>query len=576
MPVKLAKSAGFCMGVRRAMNAVLDATRTAEKKIYTFGPLVHNHQAMEMLKAKGVEVINDTKEIRGDGILFIRAHGIPPHTMDELKKTKMEIRDYTCPHVKKAQLLVQKYANEDYNILIIGDPGHAEVIGLLGYSKNKGIVINSINDIEKLPHFKKVCVIAQTTQSRKLFDSLVPIIKEKYPNATVFDTVCNATDERQSEVIEMAKEVDCMIIVGGKHSANTLRLAQISKKEGVPTYHIETAEELKPEMLNNKTKIGVTAGASTPNWVFMAVVDKAERLLKRKPFVPSILSKILSFLVYSYIYIGAGGAALTYMALKVLNIQPKVEYLSLAFFYVLSMHLLNRYTDIHSSRLNDPKRMRLLEKYFWFFLPLSLISAIGALIISFSLGEIPFIFLLISIVGGILYNIRFMPLWLSKKVGFKTVKEIPASKDIFMAVAWAVVSVLIPILSERMTASPQVLCVFMFILLLVFLRSVIYDIKDIEGDRIIGKETIPLLLGSNKTKKLVYFLLFGMSFIAISDFIFKWSGIGFFLFPVIGYVLLYIFLFTKKIIFHGISFELMLDAQFLISGISAWLLTKTL
>jgi 4-hydroxy-3-methylbut-2-enyl diphosphate reductase len=180
MRVKLARTAGFCMGVRRAMNAVLETAHKTDKKIYTLGPLVHNRQAIEMLETKKVQVVSSVDEV-DSGILFIRAHGITPEVRAGLEKTGVEVCDMTCPHVRRAQRIIERHARQGYATLIVGDKGHAEVIGLEGHAEGRSHVVADEEDIRKLPDLEKVCVVAQTTQNAQRFETLLPLIQQRFP-----------------------------------------------------------------------------------------------------------------------------------------------------------------------------------------------------------------------------------------------------------------------------------------------------------------------------------------------------------------------------------------------------------
>ncbi|WP_051920675.1 4-hydroxy-3-methylbut-2-enyl diphosphate reductase [Thermodesulfobacterium hydrogeniphilum] len=295
MKIRIAKKAGFCMGVRRAVNLVLKALNEGRYPIYTYGPLIHNPQTLELLNILGVKIIKDTKEEFPSGVCILRAHGVPPEEKEELFK-KHKIIDGTCPRVLKVQALAKKAVSQGKEVIIIGDKNHAEVKGILGYCKNKGYVVNSIEDVEKLPELKNYVILSQTTQNKKLFKELSEAILDKYPNGQIINTICNATEVRQNEVRTLSQSSDAIIVIGGKFSANTNRLAEIAKKEGKKVYLIEKPEELPWEELKNCKIIGITAGASTPNWLINEVVD----FIKSKTSNFYRLLKAFSFLSLLY------------------------------------------------------------------------------------------------------------------------------------------------------------------------------------------------------------------------------------------------------------------------------------
>ena len=196
MKVRLAKTAGFCMGVRRAMEIVLEAAHRHQDPIYTHGPLIHNPQVLRMLEKKGITVLGDPSG-KKPGTVIIRAHGVPPQEFEKLEQAGFQVIDATCPRVIKVQAIIKRYAEEGYTPIIVGDQDHPEVIGLLGYSQNKGIVISDLRQLQQLPPLDRVIVVAQTTQDETLFQEVVEALKHRYPDLKVFNTICNATHERQ-------------------------------------------------------------------------------------------------------------------------------------------------------------------------------------------------------------------------------------------------------------------------------------------------------------------------------------------------------------------------------------------
>jgi (E)-4-hydroxy-3-methyl-but-2-enyl pyrophosphate reductase len=276
----VAKSAGFCWGVQRAFNKVLDiaANHPESHPVNTYGPLIHNPQAVEMLKQKGIGVI---EEIGGrmTGTVAIRTHGIPPAERERLRKSGARICDATCPDVGIIQGTVRKHLRLGYFIVIIGHREHPEVKALLGFAERRGACVNSAEEVEALPpDLGRVCVVSQSTQQREKFDALVGLIRSRYPESVVFDTICRSTDERQREVRELAGKVDAMVVVGGRNSSNTNRLAEISRGMMTPTFLIEDDREILASDFAGMSVIGVTAGASTPSWVIEKVVERLREI----------------------------------------------------------------------------------------------------------------------------------------------------------------------------------------------------------------------------------------------------------------------------------------------------------
>jgi len=263
------------MGVRRAMEIVMVEANKKEGHLFTFGPLIHNRQVLDLLESKGVKTADDVSNL-ASGRIVIRAHGIPPLQRKMLEQTGLKVIDATCPKVTRVQAIIRHYSNKGHAAIIVGDPNHAEVIGLMGYSRDPAHVIQEEEDVNRLPALQQPFVVAQTTQNEEKFKRIVDALKNRFRDLQVFDTICDATHERQQEVRTFKGQVDAVVVVGGYHSANTQRLASISQEESLPTFHVETEADLDRSALSRMRIVGVTAGASTPDNVINAVVRRLE------------------------------------------------------------------------------------------------------------------------------------------------------------------------------------------------------------------------------------------------------------------------------------------------------------
>ena len=300
--IKVAKNAGFCMGVKRALDIVLDLARAGGGPIYTDGPLIHNPQITALLEKKGIRSLASAG-IPTEGLIVIRAHGISPKRRAELKRIGFPLHDATCPDVAKVQAIVNKYSGLGYEIAIIGDKGHAEVEGLLGYSRGLGRVISGTAEVETLDRNAGVCVVAQTTQDVGLFKEVAERIRARVTECVVCDTICRATRKRQRETAELARTVDAMVVVGGRESANTARLAKICREAGVAVFHVESEKDLDGVSFQRLTRMGVTAGASTPHWLIERVVEAlSARLSQERVGVTGYAGRIIRTLIRTYIY----------------------------------------------------------------------------------------------------------------------------------------------------------------------------------------------------------------------------------------------------------------------------------
>ncbi|MGE9297181.1 MAG: 4-hydroxy-3-methylbut-2-enyl diphosphate reductase [Puniceicoccales bacterium] len=289
MEVIRADSAGFCWGVERAIDIAAKFAAEGKRPVYTDGPLIHNKQMMERLEATGIKEVGDyqsktqlsvSDEDREHGVLVVRAHGISPDRRDYLKSLGMSFKDATCPDVGIIAGKIKMHSRKGFDTVIFGDPKHPEVMGLMGYTEGRGHVVKNEEDIRALPDSigPQVCMVSQSTMFTDEFERLSNILKERFPEAKVFDTICGATKERQSDIHVLRENgAEAIIVVGGRHSANTKKLAALVEKSGLPAYHVETANELDFNHLrDNYNKVGVTAGASTPEFLIKEVVEKLQ------------------------------------------------------------------------------------------------------------------------------------------------------------------------------------------------------------------------------------------------------------------------------------------------------------
>src|SRR3989338_1588737 len=268
MKVSLASHAGFCFGVKRALESVQNIKDKDD--VYILGELIHNPQEIERLKKKGIKIIGNIDKIK-KGTVVISAHGVPDHLIKKAAKKRLKVIDTTCPLVTKVHNIAKDMEKKGLNVVIFGDKNHTEVKGIKGNIKN-AVIINNYSDLNKIKK-GKLGIVSQTTQDTEKYSNIINKIKEKTINLKVEDTICDATKLRQNSSRELAKRVDLMVVIGGYNSANTKRLAQICSGI-VETRRIETEDELKKRWFNGKKHIGVTAGASTPEWVINNVMKK--------------------------------------------------------------------------------------------------------------------------------------------------------------------------------------------------------------------------------------------------------------------------------------------------------------
>ena len=281
MEVTLAKTAGFCFGVKRAVDKVYELA-DQEEKVYTFGPIIHNEEVVQDLENKGVHVLNSLDELAAatDGIVVIRSHGVPENVYRLLEEKHIHYADATCPFVRKIHKLVEKHSREGRRIVIVGNDHHPEVEGIKGWSLTEPVVIGSAEEAKNLqiPETEPICVVSQTTFNYNKFKDIVEILEKKRYDRIVLNTICSATEERQEEAVRLASQVDAMIVIGGKSSSNTQKLFEICRNACENTYYIQTLVDLDIKPFQSFRHVGITAGASTPN----KIIEEVQRYVRIK------------------------------------------------------------------------------------------------------------------------------------------------------------------------------------------------------------------------------------------------------------------------------------------------------
>ncbi|MDA8307700.1 MAG: 4-hydroxy-3-methylbut-2-enyl diphosphate reductase [Deltaproteobacteria bacterium] len=496
MKVVIAKTAGFCKGVRSAIEVTMNAIQERQKgeDICTFGPLIHNSQVLSMLAKKGVVDESRIERCAGKKVV-IRAHGIPPSSRQKLHEQGANLLDATCKRVAKVHAAIKIHARRGYHTIIVGDADHAEVIGLLGYTENRGAVINRPEQIDDFPaHWEKVLLVAQTTQNEEVFREIEGAFLKKYPHGIVKNTICDSTQERQAEVRQMCSNVDAMVIVGGLNSGNTLRLAEVARDCNIPTFHVETKAELDPEVMARYSCVGVSAGASTPNWIIRDVVDFLEQIRpgagRRFGF-----KHLLEVLDYGNFYVALATALLAQIVAALTNLPEKAAFSVMAAGYAFAMHSLNVYLDQDSIELNDPGRAAFYMKWRPVFMASSAVSLGIALVLAYQIGFANFLAMLALVLMGLLYGVRLLLPADWERLPVR-IKDIATLKTFLVPMAWAAVCILPYFTSD---APMRVAYAGWAIFLLSLVRTTMNELLAIQGDRLVGKETLVVLAGEKRT-----------------------------------------------------------------------------
>jgi 4-hydroxy-3-methylbut-2-enyl diphosphate reductase len=571
MKVVQARTGGFCIGVKRALDMVLKAINESQTKIYTYGPLIHNPQVLDLLRERGITVLKPGEAV-AEGLVVIRAHGIPPQERRQLESGGSRIIDATCPRVAKVQAIIRRWAAKGHATLIVGDADHPEVEGLLGHTEGRGHVVVSAEDVAALPELGDLIVVAQTTQSEALFEARVAEIKARFPRARIFNTICDATASRQAEVQDLAHRAEALVVVGGRNSGNTQRLVEISRATGIPTYHVETEQELDLEEMSRYRIVGVTAGASTPHWLIGNVVSTLKHAWAFRPGSwTNYLYRAWRFCLKSNLYVATGAGSLSYVSSLLQQVEPQFTYFFVAFFYVYAMHVLNHFTD-KASKLNDPVQSMFYGRHRRFLLSSGAISAGLALALGAYLGWLPFIFIFTMSGIGLLYNFKIIPDSVARVTLITTLKEIPGSKAVFTAVAWGVLAALIPVVCSDQEISGATAIAFFFVAGMIFIRSGLFEIMAIEGDRVVGKETLAIALGKERTLNLLSGCSVG--FVAML-LLAAWAGV----IPSLGYILSlsglyalgYLTLYRRDLMESGLMLESLVEGNMILAGFLAFI-----
>lgn len=566
MKIEIAKTAGFCMGVRRAVELALDAPGKHPEPIYTYGPLIHNPQVLSLFADKGITVLKAIPT-QGSGTVLVRAHGVPPEDKQRLAEAGFKVVDATCPRVIRVQTIIRVHARKGFSTIIVGDLDHPEVVGLVGYGGPSAYVVSTMAELYALPAFDQAIIVAQTTQNLQLYDRVKAWAADTYPHYKTFDTICDSTEKRQAEVKKLAERVDAVVVVGGKQSGNTRRLAEIAAATGKPACHVETEAELNLCALDGVAQVGITAGASTPNWIIKRVYRELEKLptRKRSGLVRTIYGTLQTLLLTN-LYVAVGAGCLCFACARLLGLTPAAAPVAVAVLYVFSMHLLNHLTGTAEDEYNDPERARFYERC---RIPLSVMAvAAGGLGIIFAsaMGAAAFVILLVMSLLGLTYNLYLIPDRLGFR--FRRIKDIPGSKTVLIAAAWGVVAALLPGITGQGSLNVASGLVFAWASALVFARTAFFDLLDVQGDRIVGKETLPILLGHRKTFVLLNGILTGCIILpAAMAAVGLVTGLGFFLSLCAAAMLVLIQAYEKGRMLPGMRLEFYVESLFLLSGI---------
>ncbi|MFH1114650.1 MAG: 4-hydroxy-3-methylbut-2-enyl diphosphate reductase [Pseudomonadota bacterium] len=574
MKIRLANTAGFCMGVRRAVDMVLDLQRADPPlPIVTYGPLIHNPQTLELLESRGIHEADSIEEI-GGGTVVIRAHGISPQERRILLDKRVKIIDATCPRVARVQAVIRRHAAGGHFSVIVGDEDHPEVRGLMGFAAAGGVAISDADDLKKLalvPSKGGVCVVAQTTQEIKTFDAVTHSLEGRCSDLHVYNTICDSTRKRQAEVRRLARHADLIVVVGGKGSGNTRRLVQVAEAQNVPSLHVETEDEMGLKELAGAEVIGVTAGASTPNWQISRVIDRLKEIgMSRKPGLPKRFRRLVDITVMTYGWAALGGGGLTATCLILQGRPVGGLPVAVTMLFVISMHLLNRLQERSGAvRFNTPEIAAFYARHRTLLGTIGVIASVAAVILSYWMSIYSCILLTGMVVAGRLYTEPLFSASTLPKIRWRSLKDLPGSKTPLVAAGWAVSASVLPVLGAEPPASLPALAVsFVFAAGMVFWRTAMSDLLDIQGDRIVGRETIPILIGVKRTRRLLLALVGAEALLLMGS---AAAGvitpIGYWLLTSVSVFGIFLMLFRRRHLVDRLWFEGVIDGNFVLAGL---------
>lgn len=576
MRIIVAETAGFCWGVQRAIDTALDVSKTTGKHVYTYGPLIHNTQVVDELKKKNITDLEGEVEDASDGSLVIRAHGVRPDVMEEIKSRHTGVIDATCPLVTKVHRKIQINLESGYSIYIMGTASHPEVVGLVGSSNDTAVVIPPDEKLVEGMDIreKRICLVSQTTQNYETFEKVATALSQKCEELLVINTICEPTRSHQTETADIAGKVDLVVVVGGKHSANTRHLAELAGSFGPKVIHVETDQELEADQFRGIQVVGVTAGASTPQWMIRRVVDRLKSFDGKTGLLKGLIKASLEILVptnlHTVLAFGSIYLAITSLLGAGFSISALLESLAVVF----GIHCINEFGDDtgfdRKSRLS-PGAYRSFRQFMLLLSATALVFGMLFSAFEFVQGEQPlsiFIVLFLAGTGGVLYGWKLVPGRYIERFGFRSIQDLPGSKDLSVSLGWTMLLGIIPALSGDLGMEPVHLLIALIVMVLVYRRSSILAVRDVQGDRIVGMESSFKFLGKVRSRRLhilidtlslvfipVLFLLFSSHLLAVSM-----SSLGILL----GFLLSV--LYRLRRLPDGITGQFLIDLQFVIPG----------
>ncbi len=586
MRIIVAETAGFCWGVQRAIDTALEVSKSTGHPVYTYGPLIHNKQVVDELKKRNITDLEGDIEDASDGSLVIRAHGVRPDLRAEIESRHPNVIDATCPLVTKVHRKIVQNQEAGYRIYIMGDKNHPEVIGLAGSAKDEAVVIPADPEAVRKLNIKedKACLVSQTTQNYEIFQQVADVLSEGCKELLTVNTICEPTRSHQMETADISSRVDTVVVVGGKHSANTKHLAELAARMGPRVIHVETDAELNAADFRNVQVVGVTAGASTPQWMIRRVVDRLRSFDGRSGVLMGLLRAAIEILVPTNLHTVFAFASL-YLALSLLAAIPPVWNVFFAVLGIIfSIHTINEFAAEpgfdRKSRLS-PAAYERFRNYMLSASFITLAVSSGYLIRESLAGTVNWwitVTALVAGIGGAVFSWKLVPMKFMRYTGFRSIRDIPGSKDLAVSFGWTLLLGVIPPLSSSMEAGlTEYAVMVVLIFLLVYRRSAIMAVRDVQGDRIVGMESSFKFLGKTASRRLLWMadilsLILGGAVLAFSEV--SWL-LGFLTVTGLLFGLALSFMYRFRRLPPGSAGQFIMDLQFVVPGLTGLILNFT-
>lgn len=572
MSVIVAKTAGFCWGVRRAVDSVVTEIKGGEAPFRVYGPLVHNPQVLEALGDRGVKTLSDPWS-EESGTLFLRTHGVTVEERERLRELPLKVKDLTCPRVGRALALATKMSKLGYDVIIFGDSGHHEVKAILSSAGAKGCVVSSPDQIALLPELEKPFLLSQTTQDTEAYIELLAELRKRWPEIESSNTICDSTSRRQKELRSLMDKVDAVVIVGGKNSANTKRLASIAGETGLPVFNIENHTELSFNEMSPFKRVLLSAGASTPGWSIRKVREYLleiqgqstgagrVRTLFRNAIFSGVHIPILAVVIALAQGLSLGGDGWGTAGLA-------------AGFLLWSFTSFTAVLECRAITTTSQKRQEFISAHEKSFFILAFVTLCTGLTFSFFLGVELFLWF---VVASLLCFIYTLPL-LKRNLFFDLFRSIPGSREIMFTLAWSILVCVLPaVIQVGLSFSLKLLIWPLSLAFLFFSRSLFVDLVDLQGDALLGMDTLPLHLGALRCKTILIstaFLGGLIQLIAVFMEIMPIGALGFVIAPLF-LVLAYLVL-EKQAFPSELSVRVISDGSLFLAGLLPYLLIQLL